>query len=113
RPEGNAGFGGAPSSASSNSTGSSQPAAPTPRPEFNLQQLAADPAQWPKKVSLKKATSFPAVVGGKVVGSLIAPAGSEANLKGIRDGQLGIEYQGGGAWLPVEDTDLKARVMAQ
>jgi hypothetical protein len=97
----------------SGSPGSSQPPAPTPRPEFNLQRLAADPAQWPKKVALKKATNFPAVVGGKAVGSLSVPAGTEANLKGIRDGQLGLEYQGGGAWVPAEDTDLKARVMGQ
>jgi hypothetical protein len=85
----------------------------TPRPVFDLQKLAVDPSLWPKKVTLQKATTFPAVVGGKVVGSLVAPAGAETNLKGIKEGKVGVEYQGGGAWLPVEDTDLKARVMGQ
>ena len=73
----------------------------------------AIPALWPKKVALKKATTFPAVVGGKVVGSLIAPVGAETNLKGIRDGKVGLEYQGGGAWVAVEETDLEARVMGR
>jgi hypothetical protein len=86
---------------------------PTPRRVFDLQELARDPAHWPKKVTLRKASAFPAVVGGKVVGSLTAPVGSEANLKMIKDGKIGLEYQGGGAWLAVEDTDLAARVMAQ
>lgn len=87
--------------------------APTPRRVFDLQELARDPAHWPKKVTLKKAASFPAVVGGKVVGSLVAPVGAEANLKMIKDGKIGLEYQGGGAFVAVEDTDLAARVMAQ
>ena len=89
------------------------PATPAPRPVFDLQKLAGDPSLWPKKVALKKATTFPAVVGGKVVGSLVAPVGAEANLKGIKEGKVGLEYQGGGAWLPVGDTDLEARVMGQ
>ena len=45
--------------------------------------------------------------------NLIAPAGAEANLKMIRDGKVGVEYQGGGALVPVEDTDLAVRAMAQ
>ncbi|MEP6670967.1 MAG: hypothetical protein ABJF10_17540 [Chthoniobacter sp.] len=90
-----------------------KPAVPTPVPVFDLQKLARDPSHWPKKVMLKKATGFPAVVGGKVVGSLTAPVGAEANLKMIKDGKIGLEYQGGGALVPVEDTDLAVRAMAQ
>jgi hypothetical protein len=89
-----------------------KPLAPgTPEP-FSLQKLANNPALWPKKITLRKAVTFPAVVNGKVVGDLIAPVGSEANLKAIKDGKIGVEYQGGGAWLNVEDTDLVARVTA-
>lgn len=88
------------------------PAPSTPR-VFDLQELARDPAHWPRKVSLKKAATFPAVVDGRVVGSLTAPVGAEANLKSIKDGKVGVEYQGGGAWLAVEDTDLAARVLAR
>ncbi len=86
-------------------------AAPTPVPVFSLAKLEQDPSLWPKKVSIKKETTFPAVVDGKVVGSLKAPVGSETNLKIIKDGKVGVEYQGGGAWLAVGDTDLEARVM--
>jgi hypothetical protein len=86
---------------------------PAPRPVFDLQKLAGAPSLWPKKVVLIKATTFPAVVGGKVVGTLVAPAGAEANLKGIKEGNVGVEYQGGGAWLPVGDTDLETRVMGK
>jgi hypothetical protein len=86
-------------------------AAPTPVPVFDLQKLSHDPSLWPKKVALKKEATFPAVVDGKVVGSVIAPAGVETNLKSIKDGKVGVEYQGGGAWLAVGDTDLEARVM--
>jgi hypothetical protein len=89
------------------------PAVPATPRVFDLQQLARDPAHWPRKVTLKKPATFPAVVNGKVVGSLTAPIGAEANLKSIKDGKVGLEYQGGGAWLAVEDTDLAARVMAQ
>jgi len=86
-------------------------AAPTPVPVFDLQKLASDASLRPKKVSLKRETSFPAVVSGKVVGSIVAPVGSEVNLMTIKDGKIGVEYQGGGAWLAVEDTDLERRVM--
>jgi len=97
-----------------NSRPGAKPLTPAATPKvFNLQELAHDPAQWPRKVVLKKATTFPAVVSGKVVGSLIAPVGAEANVKGIKDGKIAVEYQGGGAWLTVEDTDLVARAMAQ
>lgn len=89
----------------------SAPAAPTPAaPEvFDLTKLATNKAAWPAKVTIKKATKFPAVSGGKVVGGLTAPVGTEVVLVTISGGKLGVEYQGGGAWLPLEDTDLVAR----
>ncbi len=93
----------------------SSPVAPkaTPKPVvYDLQMIASDPSIWPKRVVLKKAASFPAVVNGKVVGSLIAPAGAEANLKSIKDDKVGLEFQGGGAWLPADETDLLARVQS-
>jgi hypothetical protein len=77
---------------------------------FDLQSLARDRSLWPKKVRLTKPANFPAVLNGKVVGSLVAPAGSEANLLAIKDGKVGLEFQGGGTWLAVEDTDLQSRV---
>jgi len=90
------------------------PAAPTATPEpevFDLDKLAKNPAAWPPKVVINKPTDFPAVVNGRMAGTVHAPAGTEVKLAKISDGKLGVEYQGGGAWLLVEETDLVARVM--
>ena len=91
-----------------------QAAPPTPAPApLTLQQIASDRSLWPKKVALKKAATFPAVVNGKVVGSLTAPVGSEATVQAIQGDKVGLEFKGGGAWLPVEQTDLLSRVPAR
>jgi hypothetical protein len=83
----------------------------TPAPAvFDIQALERDRTHWPKTVRLTKAANFPAVSNGKVVGSVVAPSGAEANLVAIKDGKLGLEFQGGGSWLAVEDTDFKARM---
>lgn len=89
----------------------SPPKEKTAPPEiFDLRKLAADRAAWPVAVTLARATDFPAVVDGKVVGSVTAPKGAEVKLVTISGGKLGVDYQGGGAWLFVEETDLMARV---
>ena len=94
----------------------SAPVAPVASPArvsaTDLQALANDRSKWPKKVCLIKATTFPAVLNGKVVGSLVAPAGAEANLKSVAEGKVALEFNGGGAWLPIEQTDLIARVQS-
>jgi len=87
------------------------PAAP-PEPEvFDLNKLAKNPAAWPAKIMINKPTDFPAVVNGRKAGMIHVPAGTEVKLARISDGKLGVEYQGGGAWLLVEETDLVARTM--
>jgi len=91
--------------------GTTPPVEPEAAPPeaFDLQKLAGDRSAWPSKVALTKAIDFPAVVNGKVVGSLTAPAGTEVGLVTISGGKIGVEYQGGGAWLFVEETDVIAR----
>lgn len=89
------------------------PPAPTyllPDGRVDLEGLAADRAAWPKTVKLKKPQTFPAVVSGKVVGKVEVLAGAEVNLVAVEKTQLGVEYGGGGARVPVEDTDLPARL---
>ena len=81
-----------------------------PDGSVDVRKLAADRTAWPKTVKLKLAKEFPAVVNGKVVGKIEAPVGTEAKLVSIQDGQLGVEYQGGGAWLTVDETDLAQRL---
>lgn len=89
------------------------PVAPTfvaPDGTVDMQKLAVHRNAWPQTVVLKKAKEFPAVVNGKAVGKVEVPAGTEARLVSIQDGKLGLEYQGGGAWLTVEETDLAQRL---
>lgn len=85
------------------------PAPATPRRVFNLDEIAANRAEWPAKLKLKKPTQFPAVANGKKVGSVLVPVGSEVRLISITSGKVGVEYQGGGAWLSPDDTDMQAR----
>jgi len=89
----------------------------TPKPSFvgpdgavDLSRLAGDRAAWPKTVRLKAAREFPAVVNGKKVGTIAAPAGSEASLVAIQAGKLGVEFKGGGAWVDPAETDLPVRL---
>jgi hypothetical protein len=76
----------------------------------DVPRLAADPSSWPKIVKLKKAREFPAVVNGKAVGTIVAPPGSEARLVTIQAGKRGLEFRGGGAWVPAEETDIAVRL---
>ncbi len=85
-------------------------ATPPPISALDLQKLASDRTKWPKTVALTKPVMFPAVLNGKEVGKLLVPAGSEANLRQIKDDKLGLEFNGGGAWVPAAETDLVARV---
>lgn len=82
--------------------------APAVKP-FDLQVVFADAALWPKSVVLKKPVDFPAVRNGRVIGSLQVPVGAEAHVVKVTNGKLGLEYQGGGAWLAPEDTDFVER----
>lgn len=86
------------------------PPAPPQSAAVDLQKIANDRSTWPKKVILTKPSSFPAVLNGKVVGSLVAPAGAEATVVSIKEGKVALEFNGGGAWLPIDQTDLLARV---
>lgn len=94
-----------------------RPPAPPPAPSFvgtdgkvDLPKLGADRSAWPRTVVLKRTTEFPAVVDGKVVGKVNVPLGAEAKLVAIQDGRIGLEYQGGGAWVAPADTDLAERL---
>jgi hypothetical protein len=82
------------------------------RPPLQFADIAADRSTWPKAVRLKKAAEFPAVSNGKVVGKLQSPAGAEVTLVAIQHGKLGVEFQGGGAWVAPEETDIVERARA-
>ena len=102
-------FGAAPADAPSDAAPTVD-AAPAPAPAaMTFQSLAADPTAWPRTVRLKKAVEVPAVVDGKEVGKVMLKAGTEVILARIKDGNVGIEYQRGGAWVKPEDTDVMER----
>ena len=87
----------------------------TPQPQSDIvdvAQLSQSRNEWPKLVSLKKIVEFPAVLDGKVVGTIKAPAGTQAQLVMIQGGKAGLEYQGGGAMVDIADTDLIERVQS-
>lgn len=81
-----------------------------PSAPMTFEKLAADPTAWPRTVRLKKAVQIPAVVGGKEVGKVMVNAGTEVNVARIQNGNVGIEYQGGGAWVKPDETDVMERV---
>ena len=89
-----------------------KPAATPPPDTVDVTQLSQSRAEWPKVVSLKRAVGFPAVLNGKVVGSVKTPAGTQAHLIVIKDDKAGVEYQGGGAMVEISDIDLIERVRA-
>ena len=76
---------------------------------FDLEKVLSDSSLWPKTVVLKKAVEFPAVSNGKVIGKVKAPAGAEARIVTLKNGKVGVEYHGGGAWLELGNTDFVER----
>lgn len=100
-----------PSPATDSPAAPAAPAAAAQPGVFDLAQLSQSRAEWPKNVTLKKPVQFPAVLNGKVVGSVEAPAGAKTHLVLIKDNKLGLEYQGGGAMVDVNDTDLAEIVL--
>lgn len=96
-------------------TPSFAPVAPAATPRsttVDLAQLSQSKAEWPKTVVLKKETEFPAVMDGKIVGNVKVPEGTQVILVLIKDGKVGVEYNGGGAMVDAADTNLKEEVLA-
>ena len=73
-------------------------------------KLGTNRAEWPKLVLIKKLTLFPLVEHGIATGNQYAKPGTEATLVTVKDGKLGLEFKGGGAWVLPEDTDLAERI---
>ncbi|EDY19415.1 Fibronectin type III domain protein [Chthoniobacter flavus Ellin428] len=96
------------------------PVMATPAPEaaaaplVDAQKLAPDPLawllrnkdRWPEEVTLLKTTEFPAVVQGKVYGSVKVPVGTEVQLVELTPRTAGVVYNGGGARVPIDATNL-------
>ena len=86
-------------------------AKPTPRPD-PIPWLVAHKDYWPKEVILREPTEFPAVSGGKTVGSLKVPAGTRVNVIEITGQGITADYLGGRASVATNATDLVTRAEA-
>lgn len=86
------------------------PSTPAPAATVDWQKMVSEKLKLPAKVVLTKPATFAAVLNGKIVGSLVAPAGSEANIVQVKGDKLGLEFNGGGGWVPAAETDLLARL---
>jgi pullulanase len=80
----------------------------TPRPD-PLTWLIEHKEQWPNELVLLEPVEFPAVSGGKVVGSLKAPAGSAVKVLEITPQNVAADYMGGTGRIAIAATDLLAR----
>jgi pullulanase len=89
-----------------------QPTAPaTPRPD-PLAWLVEHKEYWPKEVILREPIDFPAVSGGKVVGSLKVPAGASVKVVDIAGQTISADFMGGARQVAITATDLPARAEA-
>lgn len=84
-------------------------ATPTPKPALTLEQIAADRSLWPKDIRLKTQVVFPSVLEGREVGKITVSAGTSVQIYKIEHQKVAVIYKGGGAWVPVADTDLLER----
>ncbi len=85
-------------------------ASPTATPRVDpIVWLIEHKEHWPKEVILRGSMEFPAVSGGKTVGSLIVPAGASIDVTDISKTDIGASYMGGNRRVPIIATDLDAR----
>ena len=80
----------------------------TPRPD-PIAWLIEHKDRWPKEVILRDPFEFPAVSGGKTVGSLIVPAGAVVGVNDIAKEEIVTNYIGGTRRVPISSTDLRFR----
>jgi pullulanase len=98
-----------PSTPAPQETAKTTPAPPRPDP---VAWLLEHKEQWPKEVILQKPVEFPAVSKGKVVGSLVVPAGAEVKVLGITSQEVAADFMGGNRRVAIGATDLRVRANA-
>jgi len=67
---------------------------------------------WPQEVKLRAAMEFPAVSGGKRVGSLQVPAGAAVKVLDITQSEVLVDFLGGNRRVAIAATDLALRAEA-
>jgi hypothetical protein len=81
-------------------------ASPTLAPD-PLAWLLGHKERWPEEVTLVKAADFPAVIQGKVFGTVKAPAGTEVQLVDVTQEAASVVYMGGGARVSLDAMNLR------
>lgn len=85
----------------------------TPAPVDPLAWLHERHSRWPKEVTLSRATEFPILIGGKVVGKVKVPAGTKVALTDMGGQTIGVTYNGAPAQITVDSTDLRTIAQAE
>lgn len=89
--------------------------APTPTPApapLELATVAANPALWPRNVTLLLPKNFPLSINGRLIGEAKAPAGIQVRLLRISGQQVEVEFQNARRMIPADSTDLMQRSLA-
>ncbi|MEI8341523.1 MAG: hypothetical protein WCH43_08335 [Verrucomicrobiota bacterium] len=94
------------------------PSIPTPTPEDEtpeqiLTQLTAAAAERPQTVICKEAIEFPALMNGKVIGSVKIPPGTPLKLLGVQMYEITVGYLNSKQVIPASKSNLIAQVMAK
>ena len=87
-------------------------ATPAPARPDPIAWLVEHKDYWPKGVILRQPVEFPAVSKGRVVGSLVVPAGAEVKVLGITRQEVAADFMGGNRRVAIGATDLPARAEA-
>ena len=74
--------------------------------EVDLKALSLSPGSWPKTVIIKQSATFPALLNGKVVGSVVLPKGTMLRLIAVRGENVTVEYQGVRQVMAARSTNL-------
>jgi hypothetical protein len=89
---------------------------PTPEVPLDFATVAASPTLWPKQVALLKQTTFPLVLGGRVVGQAQVAAGTVLQLVRVLPDpskeQVEVLYQNNKEIVPATAIDLIPRASA-
>jgi endonuclease/exonuclease/phosphatase family metal-dependent hydrolase len=86
----------------------------SPEPEtVDWVELTKNKTDWPKEVMLRESVTFPAVSGGKQFGTVELSPGTKVKLLEVLSNQVKVAFEESTAVIPVEATDLEARVLAK
>lgn len=82
---------------------------PKPLPALTLVDVIQDRSIWPKEITLTRTAQMPAMMNGKIIGSLAKPAGSVFRVVNITSLGVDVLLINVSTRIPVTSTDLLVR----